>query len=233
MCALLVESDSSALSNVSNHAVLCYLSEYHLSTKSRIKKVHGYYNPPDYQTSFVSDVDSEYKDIVDLSERIKNMYAAMPTSRHDKFIHVEINQKPPAWQTHIKDATTVENIVLIIRLFGQSSIADRLDYLHGLLVDEPYQKPMSLESVRGFALFIMNRAYLPYPDITVNADGRVTIEWDVAGRSTLILEFISSEYVEYLEVFQQHKSVQQRQYNSGVSSIDSVMNAVRLWPYTR
>ena len=86
---------------------------------------------------------------------------------------------------------------------------------------------MDLESVKGFALFIMNNAYLPYPDITLNPDGRVTVEWDVIDHGALILEFLSSELVEYLDVPQPSELAHPGQYSSGVSPIYCITDVVK------
>ena len=226
MCASVVEIDSSMLRDNRNNPVLRYLSECHLSTRNRVVRIRRYPDAPDYQIPLVSDYD-EYRHITEMFNQVAKIHAGQVTLPRAALTQIYLIQEPPAWHACLKDAATVEDVVLVIRLFGQSSIADQLDYLNGLPVDEPYQKPMKLESARGFALFIMNNTQLPYPDIAVNPDGRVTIEWDVVGRGTLVLEFLSSELVEYLDVFQQSESARQRQYNSGVSSIDSVTDIVK------
>ncbi len=229
MYASLTESESSTFNSDRSNPMLRYLHEHHLSTRNRIKKVHEHPNVWGYSLLPVSGDgdDGEYKDVVYLSEQVNKITAELLAPTQPIWMQTAFNQEPPAWQTHLKNATTVEGVVLAISHFGRSPIANRLHYLHGLPTDEPYQKPMNLESVKGFALFIMNNAYLPYPDIIVNPDGRVTIEWDVVGHGTLILEFLSSEYVEYLDVLQQSEPARQRQYRSGVSSIDSVVDAVK------
>ena len=229
MYVSLAESDSSTFNNDRRNPMLRYLYEHHLSTRNRIKKVHEFPYTWRHSSLPVSGHgdDGEYEHVVQLSEQVNRITAELLAPIQSIRMQIAFNQEPPVWQTHLKNATTVEDIVLVISHFGRSPIADRLYYLHGLPIDEPYQKPMNLESVKGFALFIMNNAYLPYPDIMVNPDGRVTIEWDVVGHGTLILEFLSSEYVEYLDVLEQSEPVRQRQYSSGVSPIDSAMDAVK------
>lgn len=162
--------------------------------------------------------DIDYESVVEPYKQFNKIADELPAT---------FNQDPPAWQTHLKNATTIEDIILVIKYFGWSSIADRLYHLYDLPVDEPYENPMNLESVKGFALFIMNNMHLPYPDITVSSDGRVAIEWDVVDHGGLILHFLSSEHVEYLEVLQQSESAHQKQYNSGVSSIDTVTDIIK------
>lgn len=228
MYASLAESDSSTFNSDRSNPMLRYLYEHHLSTRSRIKKVHEFpytWRHPPLPVSGYDD--GEYEHVVHLSEQVSRITAELLAPIQHIRMQTTFNQEPPAWQTYLKNATTIEDIILVISYFGRSLIANRLYYLHGLPIDESYQKPMNLESVKGFALFIMNNAYLPYPDITVNPDGRVTIEWAVAGHGTLILEFLSSEYVEYLDVLEQSEPVRQRQYSSGVSPIDGVMDAVK------
>ena len=146
-------------------------------------------------------------------------------------MYIEHDQEPPAWKKQLKSASTIKNVILNLKIFGKSSIADRLSYLYDIPVDEPYQKPIDLESIKGFALFIMDNVHLSYPDIVVNPDGRIVVEWRLEGRGTLIFEFLSSAHVEYLEVYHEHESASQRQYASGVSLIDNIMDIVRLRPY--
>lgn len=207
------------LEDIRNNAVLRHLDEYLPSTKSRMEMVLGpelvHPTPPAH--------DDEYDIITNMLEYINRINVEPPLARWHMAGFV---QESPAWETHLKDAATVRDIILVIRLFGSSPIAERLDYLNGLPADEPDQKPMSLESVKGFAFFIMNNTWLPYPDITINPDGRVSIDWGETGRSTLILELLSSEYVEYLEVFRRPESARQRQYASGVSRISNIMDII-------
>lgn len=135
-------------------------------------------------------------------------------------------QDPPAWQTQLKNVATVGDIIFLIKYFGRLSVAKRLHYLHSIPIDESYENPMSLESVKGFALFIVDNMYLPYPDITVNPEGHVMIEWGMVGHDKLILEFLSSKHVEYLHVLQQSESAQQRRYSSGVTDIDDIADII-------
>ena len=228
MSSTVVESGSSTFSDNHDNSILRFLHERHLLVEIQMKKIYEDTDAPDDLMSLVSN--DERTGVEFLGRNSKIHIDVLDLSI--EWMQIGLNQEPPAWQTQLKHATKVEDVILVIRLFGQSSIANRLEYLHNLPVDEPYQKPINLESVQGFALFIMNNAYLPYPDIMVNPDGHVTIEWEVAECGALILEFISLESVEYLEVPQQSESGFQRQYNSGITSIDDLPNTIRLGSYT-
>lgn len=214
-----VENSSLMSGSNPSNAILRYLHERHLSSGNRLA---GSADVWDHPTIQIPDAVSKHSaDMLGLRN-----YLIIPALNFASF-QTMINQEPPAWQTHLENATTIEDIILVIKYFGSMSIADRLYYLYDLPSDGPDQKPMDLESLKGFALFIMNNTYLPYPDITLNPDGRITVEWEVVYHGVLILEFLSSKLVEYLDVLQPSGLAHQSQYSGGVSSIYYVTDAVK------
>lgn len=228
MHTTLIEGGNSASREIYNNPILRYMYERHLVAGERMDLIHGH--PVADNLMLLSELgnDGIQCNIQDLFNQTHAMQTELLMSFHALLVRTESDQEPPIWQICIKDATSIRDLILIIRLFNRSLIADRLDYLCGMSVDEPYQKPLDLESMRGFTFFIMNNAYLPYPDIVVTPNGHISAEWTVADHGTLVLEFLSSEHVEYLDVFQQSETAHHTQYNSGVSSIDSVTDTVKL-----
>ena len=78
----------------------------------------------------------------------------------------------------------------MLRLNGLGAIADRLNYLHGLAVDDPDEQAIEVESMRELALFLMSERRLPDPQIGISPAGFVQAEWQVGEKGILAMEFL-------------------------------------------
>ena len=88
-------------------------------------------------------------------------------------------------------------IIAVLRLFRLDAIADRLGYLGQLAEDDPDEPSMSIESLRGLALFLMGERRLPDPQIGVTPDGLAHIEWRFPPNGILAMEFLPSGLIRF------------------------------------
>ena len=106
----------------------------------------------------------------------------------------------PAWQPQIKTASTHEEIVAMLRLFGLAPIADRLSYLRSLADDDPDEPTIKIESLRAMALFLMDERQLSDPHIGVTPDGLIQVEWRLPTRGILAMVFLTSGMIHFAAI---------------------------------
>ena len=83
---------------------------------------------------------------------------------------------------------TISEIISLARRSGLESVADRLDYLYHLGVDNG-DEPINQESVNTLVTFMIEHPKLDTDTITVNPEGFVNAEWDIAANRTLDVQF--------------------------------------------
>ena len=91
-------------------------------------------------------------------------------------------------------------IIGVLRLFRLDAIADRLGYLGQLVEDDPDEPSMSIESLRGLALFLMSERQLPDPQIGVTPNGLAHIEWRLPPNGFLAMEFLPSGLIRFAAI---------------------------------
>lgn len=106
----------------------------------------------------------------------------------------------PAWQPQIDTASTHEEIVAMLRLFGLAVIADRLNYLRCLADEDPEEPSIEIESLRALAYFLMSERQLPDPQIGVTPNGLIQIEWSVRSSGILAMEFLPSGLIRFAAI---------------------------------
>lgn len=134
----------------------------------------------------------------------------------------------PVPQTQLENIKKIEEIIWMIDRFVSQPMAARLTYLHQLPVDDDYEDPINLESVKGFALFIMNKPSLPYPQIGANPDGCVHAEWEGPSYGTVILEFLSSNFIQFTVIRPRSAPQHPRVYYTGVAPLEDVVQKIEL-----
>ena len=118
----------------------------------------------------------------------------------------------------INSAETKNEIIEIIRDSGLNEIAKYLSYLDNLPIDDPLDKPLMLESLQGFATFIVNRKNMPKTRLSASPNGFLNAEWDV-GEDRLSMEFLDENGIRFAAIFY---SELPRQHISGETSIDNM-----------
>ncbi len=89
-------------------------------------------------------------------------------------------------------AHTVPEIVGTARRLGFDEIADRLDYLHKLPLENGAD-PMSPDSARSLVFFLIRyHKELPETAITMNPEGHVHGDWEFTKDSNLAAQFLPS-----------------------------------------
>ena len=124
------------------------------------------------------------------------------------------------WKTLLQNAETIRDIILVMRFFDAPLMASRMMDLYNLPVDDSYEKPLDIESVRGFARFSIGESHLPHPCITITPDGLVNAEWEIPDYGTLILEFLPDDMVTYAVL------LDETCYYGGLSRIDDVAKRI-------
>ncbi len=134
-------------------------------------------------------------------------------------------------KTLITDAATCEEIVAAIRYGGWNAIADRLIYLRSLVLDNPDEIPIQIESLRNLALFIANRQQqqLPEPQIGINPDGFACTEWRIANHGILAMDFLPSGQIRFAAIFKPPESGNARWSVNGVLPPDHMMDAIHVF----
>lgn len=133
----------------------------------------------------------------------------------------------PAWQPQIETASTHEEIVAVLRLFGLVKIADRLSYLRSLADDDPDEPTIDIESLQAMALFLMDERQLPDPQIGASPDGFILIEWPVPTNGILAMEFLPSGLIRFAATSGPTQPGTHRKNVSGTYLKDEVLAAVQ------
>ena len=136
----------------------------------------------------------------------------------------------PAWRPQITAASTHEEVIAVLRMFGLDSIADRLGYLRSLVYDDPDEPPIDLESLRAMALFIMSERQLPLPRIAVSPDGMIQIEWRPEDSGIIAMNFLPSGLIRFAAISSTDACEGDRLRVSGTLPKDAAMEAVQ--PFT-
>lgn len=93
------------------------------------------------------------------------------------------------------DANTIADmddagVIDALKVYGLVAIADRLKYLYD--VTEEDEEDVKLNSLRGFAVFVINNRNVHTPQITVTDDGLIQAVWKHPQQGTLVMDFQES-----------------------------------------
>ena len=168
----------------------------------------------------------------EFSHRIDSIIMSLQDVRYTGQSYDTIPKKSLiACKTLITDAATCEEIVAAIRYGGWNAIADRLTYLRSLVLDDPDEIPIQIESLRNLALFIANRQQqqLPEPQIGINPDGFACTEWRIANHGILAMDFMPSGQVRFAAILKPPESGNARWSVNGVLPPDHMMDAIRVF----
>lgn len=81
-------------------------------------------------------------------------------------------------------------VIGVLNKWGFFDIANRLKYLHD--VTEEDEEDIKLDSLRGFATFVIKNWYMHPPQITVTDDGLIQAVWKHHQQGTLVMDFQES-----------------------------------------
>ena len=131
------------------------------------------------------------------------------------------------WRTWIDAANTPEEIFGVLRRFGCNKVADRLGYLRRLSDHDPGEPQMQIESLRALAGFLTSKQELPDPQIGVNPDGLMQIEWGIPPSGILAMEFLPSDLIRFAAVSAPAQRDVERLSVNGTLPRDAALDALR------
>ena len=135
----------------------------------------------------------------------------------------------PTWRPQITNASTHEEVIAALRMFGLDPIADRLGYLRSLVHDDPNEPAIEIESLRAMALFIMSERQLPLPRIAVSPDGLIQIEWRPEDSGILAMKFLLDGKIQFAGIGEKAPESVERARISGTLEKDDMMRALHLF----
>lgn len=91
-------------------------------------------------------------------------------------------------------------IVAALRLTGQHRLAGRIDYLHGLVDDDPDEPSIVVSSLRELALFLVSERRFGEPEIGLSPDGFLQAEWSVKNGGVLVMNFLPDGIIQFAAV---------------------------------
>ena len=128
-------------------------------------------------------------------------------------------------QKILANITSEHDVINAIRSCGLSQVADRLNYLCNLPVDEQHEAPIQIESLYLFAHFVMERLWLPYPQITVSPDGYINTEWTIEKHGDLAMEFMPSGVIRFSILYRSLNATPK--FINGVQDVDEVIRIIK------
>lgn len=102
------------------------------------------------------------------------------------------------WE-EIQNTKTNKDVIDIIDRIGPGGFAQKLLELEKLPVPDK-DEPISLESLKGFADFLLTIPTCPKPTMTISPDGLLNVEWDNEPDS-LAIEFLNAADVQFAALF--------------------------------
>lgn len=131
----------------------------------------------------------------------------------------------------IETASTHEEVSAVLRLNGLEAAAERLNQLGSLMAEDDNEPRLEIESVKALASFLMTEKQLPEPRIGVTPDGLVQIEWRVATRGILAMEFLVCRLIRFAAISAPVQPGIDRLSVNGALPKDETLKAVS--PFTR
>lgn len=144
---------------------------------------------------WVEIIDLEGHDAGPIQEKTRSFAAAR---RVGEVVERSIFAWSHPWKHRATMADSKEDVIALIRRFGLESTANRLTYLDGLAEDDPEEEHFVLESLRRFAVFVLDR-HLPSPKIGISPGGLVHAVWWVPD-GVLSMDFLPSGKVRFAAV---------------------------------
>ena len=128
-------------------------------------------------------------------------------------------------QKILSNITSEHAVIDAIQSCGLKQVADRLDYLCSLPVDEQHEAPIQIESLYLFAHFVMERLWLPYPQVTVSPDGYINTEWTIEKYGDLAIEFMPSGVIRFSILYRSLNATPK--FVNGVQDVDEVIRIIK------
>ncbi|MYB46981.1 MAG: hypothetical protein F4X71_04495 [Cenarchaeum sp. SB0662_bin_33] len=108
---------------------------------------------------------------------------------------LEYLQSVMAYKQQFLDANTIAvmgdtEVIDALEGHGLVAIANRLKYLYGITEED--EEDVKLNSLRGFAVFVIKNRNVHTPQITITDDGLIQAVWKHPQQGTLVMDFHES-----------------------------------------
>ena len=119
--------------------------------------------------------------------------------------------------THMDD----EGVINELTARGLAGVAKRLRYLYDVTGED--EEDIKLDSLRGFAIFVIKNRDMHLPQITVTDDGLIQTVWKHPRQGTLVMDFQESGDVEFTLLYGRWDQGTKRRKLSGELHPDQAM----------
>ena len=132
----------------------------------------------------------------------------------------------------INSATTLENILGIVGFAGFKYVKTNITNLRNLLIKDEYDASIHLESMRSFALFLVDNPNIHPPRIGVTPDGFIDARWDIPDYVVLVMEFLPFGKISFAAIFaEKGTTAQEQSHIRGRSSLKRIMKDIQSIQY--
>ena len=132
-----------------------------------------------------------------------------------------------SWRLYLDIAKTCREITDLLRGFGRTSVANRIDVLQGLHDGDADEPRLEFESLRTLACFVLSEGKLPDPEIGLTPRGLAVGQWRIPPDGILAMEFHSHDWIRFAGVGCSPQPPDQRLRISGEMAKHKVVSAVR------
>lgn len=163
----------------------------------------------------------------DVSQQLQPHSETPPTFFGEFKVLIQGLAYRPEWSDSLFNASHTVEIIATLRLFGLDAAANRLTYLHSLMDDlDPDDKPLNLESLRQFAIFLMGERIPKNPQIGMTPNGTLQAEWRIGTRGLLAMEFLASGKIRYAGISAPAAAGVNRDVANGSMSADKIASII-------
>ncbi len=136
-------------------------------------------------------------------------------------------QEMVSWRLYLEMASTIREIIDLLRELGRNSVADRLVYLEGLHDDDPDEPLIEFESLRTLAGFVLSEGQFPDPEIGLTPRGFAVGQWRTLPDGILAMEFLPNDWIRFAGIGCASHPLNQRRRINGELERHKAIDAVR------
>ena len=178
---------------------------------------------PNRTSKLLCDAINDYEDAISQILPSDTQIRYSPSCSNERKLSTLSSDTP--LQEILSNITSERDVIDVIQSCGLKQIADRLDYLCSLPVDEQHEAPIQIESLYLFAHFVMERLWLPYPQITVSPDGYINTEWTIKKYGDLAIEFMPSDVIRFSILYRSLNVTPK--FVNGIQDVDEVVRIIK------
>ena len=96
----------------------------------------------------------------------------------------------------IKNIKSKKDLINMLYMAGQKTVADRLLCLHSLDILNTYETPLLLKSLQGLVAFVIKREKFPVPELNRGNLGLLTATWKNKKHGILSISFVDENHIQ-------------------------------------